>query len=137
MTAGTSRRGAAGYTVVYDGDCDVCQRVVRVLGKWDREGELEIIPSQSADVRTRFPWIPAGAFKESLQLIRTDDGRTWQAAAAIEELLNVLPKGKLVSWLFRIAFVRVLADRVYRWFARNRYRLGCGEHCRLGEPRLE
>ena len=25
--------------------------------------------------------------------------------------------------------VRVIADRFYRWFARNRYRLGCGAHC--------
>jgi predicted DCC family thiol-disulfide oxidoreductase YuxK len=25
--------------------------------------------------------------------------------------------------------VRALADRFYRWFARNRYRLGCGSHC--------
>jgi predicted DCC family thiol-disulfide oxidoreductase YuxK len=25
--------------------------------------------------------------------------------------------------------VRTIADRFYRWFAKNRYRMGCGEHC--------
>jgi predicted DCC family thiol-disulfide oxidoreductase YuxK len=25
--------------------------------------------------------------------------------------------------------VRPLVDKFYRWFARNRYRLGCGDHC--------
>ena len=35
------------------------------------------------------------------------------------------------SWIFSIPFVRPLAERFYRWFARNRYRLGCGEHCQF------
>jgi predicted DCC family thiol-disulfide oxidoreductase YuxK len=118
------------YTVVYDGDCKVCTRLSKVLIKWDRQRELEVVSSQAPGVMARFPWIPAKAYREALQLVGPG-GRTWQGAAAIEELLTILPKGKLVSWLFKVPFVRVLADRFYRWFARNRYRLGCGEHCRL------
>ncbi len=117
------------YAVVYDGDCKVCGRTVKLLAKWDRNHDLEIIPSQAPAVRERFPWIPPSAYVESLQVIRIQDGKTWQAAAAVEELLKILPKGRSVSWLFRIPLVRPLAERFYRWFARNRYRLGCGEHC--------
>ena len=62
------------------------------------------------------------------------DGETWSGAAAIEHLLDVLPRGRLVSWLFKIPFVRGIADKVYRWFARNRYHLGCGKHCTAGPP---
>ena len=29
---------------------------------------------------------------------------------------------------------RTVADRFYKWFARNRYRLGCGEHCQFRSP---
>jgi predicted DCC family thiol-disulfide oxidoreductase YuxK len=65
------------------------------------------------------------------------DGRTWQAAAALEELLNVLPKGRLLSLLFKIPFARPLADRFYRWFARNRYRMGCGDHCAVRDANLD
>ena len=43
----------------------------------------------------------------------------------------MLPKGWLMSWLFKIPFVRPLADDFYRWFARNRYKLGCGDHCQV------
>jgi predicted DCC family thiol-disulfide oxidoreductase YuxK len=125
------------YTVIYDGHCKVCSRMVRLLAKWDRNRELEIIPSQTPGVRERFPWIPARAYVESVQVIRTWDGKTWQAAAALEELLNVLPKGRLISWLFKIPFVRPLVDRFYRWFARNRYRLGCGEHCAVRHADLD
>jgi predicted DCC family thiol-disulfide oxidoreductase YuxK len=116
--------------VIYDGDCGVCSRSVALLTKWDRNHDLDVIPSQAPGVRQRFPWIPARAYVESVQVIRTSDGRTWQAAAALEELLEVLPKGRLISWLFSVPFARPLADKFYKWFARDRYRIGCGEHCR-------
>lgn len=117
------------YTVVYDGDCRVCQRMVQRLAQWDGHQAIEIVASQTPGVRERFPWIAEREYAESLQLVRCADGRTWQGAAAVAELTRVLPRGWLVSWLFRIPFVRALADRLYRWFARNRYRLGCKDHC--------
>ena len=138
-----SSAGASGvgmgrpYTVVYDGQCKVCGRVVKLLRKWDaRSGLLEIIPSQTPGLHARFPWIPARAYLESVQLVGPG-GQTWQGAAAVERLLDALPKGKLVTWVFSIPFARPLAERFYRWFARNRYRLGCGEHCTYRELSLE
>ena len=116
------------FTVVFDGFCKVCNRLVKLLRRWDRTQQLEIVPSQQPGVQARFPWIPARAYTEAVQLIGAD-GRTWQGAAAIEHILDVLPKGKLLSWVFSIPFVRPLAEKFYRWFARNRYMLGCGDHC--------
>ncbi len=125
------------YTVIYDGQCRVCSRIVQLLVKWDRNSALEVIPSQTAGVGARFPWIPQRSYAESLQMIRNADGKTWQGGAALEELLNVLPKGRMISWLFRIPFVRPLVDRFYQWFARNRYRMGCGEHCAVSSGELD
>jgi predicted DCC family thiol-disulfide oxidoreductase YuxK len=133
-TIGEPRRR---YTVIYDGHCKVCGRMVRLLTKWDRNHDLEIIPSQAPGVRARFPWIPQRAYRESVQVIRGSDGRTWQAAAALEELLRVLPRGRLLSWLFSIPLMRPLADKLYRWFARNRYRMGCGKHCAVRAANLD
>ena len=116
------------YTCIYDGDCKVCTRLAHRLIRWDRRREIEVVPSAAPGVMARFPWIPPRAYAEALQLVGPG-GQTWQGAAAIEQLLNVLPRGRLVAWVFHIPFVRRLADRFYRWFARNRYRLGCGEHC--------
>jgi predicted DCC family thiol-disulfide oxidoreductase YuxK len=120
------------YTVVYDGTCKVCTRLAGVLRAWDRNEDLEVVPSQATGVTARFPWIPLKAYAEALQLVGPG-GRTWQGAAAIEQLLDILPKGKLIGWLFKLPFARTLIDRLYKWFARNRYKLGCGEHC-LSRP---
>jgi predicted DCC family thiol-disulfide oxidoreductase YuxK len=119
------------YTVVYDGNCRVCGKIVSGLAKWDRRGQLEIIPSKTPGLAARFSWIPEHAYVESLQLIRNVDGKTWQGAASIEQLLDVLPKGKFVSWIFSIPFAHPIAEKAYRWFARNRYHLGCSDHCQV------
>ena len=116
------------YTAVYDGQCKVCNRLVKLLNKWDKRKEIETVPSQNSSVPARFPWIPPTAYREALQLIGPG-GRTWQGAEAIEKLLDILPAGWVLGWVFKLPFVGKLIDRFYRWFARNRYRLGCGEHC--------
>lgn len=127
MAAGATVRP---YIVVYDGHCGVCGRIVERLARWDNGRQLEIVPSQAPGVPQRFPWIDSRAFIDSMQVVRSADGMTWQGAAAIEQLLAVLPRGRRIGWIFHLPLVRGLAERLYRWFARNRYRLGCGEHCR-------
>jgi predicted DCC family thiol-disulfide oxidoreductase YuxK len=124
------------WTLVYDGDCKVCSRFVRVVERWDRRKEIELLPSQHPSVGARFPWIPPDAYADAIQLIDAN-GRTTQGAAAIEELLTILPKGWLLGWVFKVPFVGRLADRLYRWFARNRYRFGCSEHCQVGPTRVD
>jgi predicted DCC family thiol-disulfide oxidoreductase YuxK len=116
------------YTVVYDGQCKVCTRLSRLLRKWDRHNELEIIPFQNTSVLVRFPWIPSEEYAKAMQVVRAD-GKTWAGALAVQQLLDILPLGGLVGWILKIPVFGRLFDRFYRWFARNRYRFGCGEHC--------
>jgi len=135
--APTSGSPGRPYTVVYDGFCNVCKKLVGVLTRWDSRGDLEILPSQTAGLSARFPWIPAKAYLESVQVIDNRTGKTAQGAAAIEQLIDALPKGKLITWIFSIPLVRPAAEKFYRWFARNRYHLGCGEHCQLREQKMD
>ena len=107
----------------------MCTRMVTALRAWDRRQSIEIVPSQVVEVRMRFPWIPAQAYEEAIQLV-APGGETWQGADAVEELLNILPRGRWIAWVFGVPGVRRIADRVYRWVARNRHRLGCSTHCR-------
>lgn len=123
------------YTVVWDGSCKVCGRLVALLGKWDRRNAIETIPYQNAGVLARFPWIPAEEYTQAVQLIGPG-GQTWQGAAAIDRLLDVLPYGGWLGWVFNLPLVGRQLDRFYRWFARNRYRFGCGEHCQIKQSRL-
>lgn len=117
------------YTLVYDGDCRVCTRIAGLVRQWDTRGDIDITPSQATGVPARFPWISAQQYAESIQLIAPDH-TTWQGAAAVEQLLTILPRGRWFAWVFHVPLVRPIAERVYRWIARNRYRLGCGDHCR-------
>jgi predicted DCC family thiol-disulfide oxidoreductase YuxK len=134
--AATGVRCTDCHTVIYDGTCVVCGRLVAALRRLDRRGDLEFVPSQAPSVRARFPWIPARAFLESVQFVEPD-GTTWQGARAVEEILRLLPVTRPFSWLFRIPFARPLAERFYRWFARNRYQLGCGRHCQFRASDLD
>ena len=118
------------YTVVYDGQCKVCGRLVKLLNAWDTRKELEVIPFQNTTVLDRFPWIPSEAYAEAMQLIGPG-GQTWQGGEAIEQLLKILPYGGTFGWAFRIPGFGSLFGRFYRWFARNRYKFGCGEHCQM------
>ena len=122
---------SAEYAVIYDGDCGICTRLVSRLHNLDKSGRLEILPSQAAGVRQRFPWIPPQAYDESIQLVRSADGETWQGAAAVERIIDALRGGWAVSWIFSIPFMRPIAERLYRWFADHRGELGCGEHCQI------
>lgn len=106
--------GESPYTVLYDGNCRMCGRIAGVLRDWGGE-MLVVTPSADPDM-------------ESLQLI-APDGEIREGAAATEHLLTILPRGRIIAWIFHVPFVRGIADRLYRWIARNRYRLGCGEHC--------
>lgn len=123
------------WTLVYDGDCAVCNRFIRVVKRWDRQAQIDCIPSQNPCVRARFPWIPPEAYADAVQLIGPN-GRTTQGAPAIEDLLGILPRGWMLAWIFKLPLVGRLADRLYRWFARNRYRFGCGDHCPAGPARV-
>jgi predicted DCC family thiol-disulfide oxidoreductase YuxK len=107
----------------------MCSRIARVVARWDSRGTIELLPSQTAGLNERFPWISVEAYAAAMQLIGPG-GVTWQGSAAVEQLLSILPRGKWIAWIFRIPFARPVADRVYRWVARNRYRMGCGDHCR-------
>ena len=121
--------GAPSHTLVYDGQCRVCSRFVAALQVWDRDHRIDAVPSQTPGIRARFPHIAPHAFDAAVQLIATD-GATWAGAAALEQLLTILPKGRWIAWIFSIPFARVVTARSYRWFARNRYRLGCTDHCK-------
>lgn len=126
------------YALIYDGGCVVCGRLVRLVERWDRRGLIETIPSGRPDLAARFPWLTAAECERAMQLIGPG-GETWSGAAAVERLLKLLPHGWLAGWVFRLPLGGRAAEKTYRWFARNRYRFGCSEHCAVtaaGRPAL-
>lgn len=125
------RRGA--FTVLYDGNCPLCRASVTRLRHRDAEGTLRFLPTQDPAVAEEFAWLPSEALDGSLHLVGPNR-ETWEGAAAVERMMRLLPGWRRGAWLFHLPWARPLVRRVYRWVARNRYRLGCGLHCREGAP---
>ena len=124
------------YTVIYDGECRVCRASIEGLERWDHERVLEMVPFQAPGARERFAWIDSAAFESEIQLV-APDGETWSGAAAVEQLLEILPRGGMLGWLFKLPFGRPIADRLYRSFARRRLHFGrvaCDDHCAVQPP---
>jgi predicted DCC family thiol-disulfide oxidoreductase YuxK len=115
---------APSYTLVYDGHCRVCSRFVVALGIWDRDGRIKAVASQDPGVRERFPQIAPRAFDDAIQLIDAT-GAVWSGAAALERVMREMPRGRWIAWALALPG----AEMVYRWVARNRYRMGCSDHC--------
>ena len=124
------------HTVIYDGECRVCRASVDALRKWDVQRSLELVPFQAEGVRERFHWISEEDFRSQIQVV-DEQGATWAGAVAVERLLEILPRGGLLVWVFRLPFARPIAERIYRIFARRRLRFGrvaCGDHCSVAPP---
>ena len=118
------------HVLIYDGDCGMCTRWMERVRRWDRGGRIEVLPLQSPDVVQRFPSLARTALMEAMHFVEPD-GRVSRGAGAAERMLGVLPLGWGIGWLFHLPLARPVADRIYGWVARNRTRLGCGEHCSI------
>jgi predicted DCC family thiol-disulfide oxidoreductase YuxK len=107
--------------MVFDGVCNFCSGYVRMVSMMDREGVIRFTPVQS----------PYGRLLCQRRGIDPDDpstflffenGRAYEATEGMITMFRRLP----APWrLLRFVAIipRPLRDAVYRWTARNRYRL--------------
>jgi predicted DCC family thiol-disulfide oxidoreductase YuxK len=119
--------------VVFDAQCLLCSGWVRFLLRHDRRGVFRFASIQGPTGRRLLA--DAGLPVDGLQtLLLTDGRRTWQYTAAILRILHGL------GWPYRLAWVgwivpAPLRDGLYRWVARNRYRIfGRSEECLRPPP---
>lgn len=116
------------HTVLYDSECPVCLGSVERLRRWDTRKLLAYLPNQDPSVSKRFPSLSPEALAGSLYLV-SPEGEVQEGADAVEALLRRLPRVAWGAWVFHLPLARPLARMLYRWVARNRYRLTCRHHC--------
>ena len=119
--------------VVFDAQCLLCNGWVQFILRHDRAGRIRFASMQGA--RGRQLLADAGLQVDSLQTLLVVDGaRSWQHTAAILRVLHAL------GWPWRLAWVgwlvpAPLRDALYRWVARNRYRIwGRSDACMVPSP---
>ena len=114
--------------MLFDGECGLCQRLVRVLLGLDRRGRLRFAPLQgpAAQGYLRQHGLPVNDF-ESMILVpdwARRDGPTalWRTEAAIAALREVGGFGAVMAGVFRLV-PRAWRDAGYRLVARWRRRV--------------
>jgi predicted DCC family thiol-disulfide oxidoreductase YuxK len=124
-----SPAGGAFPVLMFDGDCGLCQRLVRGLMRLDRAGRLRFAPLQgrtaqaylrrhglpTVDFDTRV-FVPDWSRRERREfLVRT--------AGVIGALRSLHRSGARVLAGLLAAFPPRLRDAGYRWVARGRFRI--------------
>lgn len=124
-------------TVVFDGDCGICQALAQALADRDRHRRLRFAAYQRADLGALSPGLTRDIAARSVVAV-APDGARWHGARAIAEMIRRLPG--IWGWIGRIGAlppVSLLAEPVYRLVARHRTRLsrwlGLAQ-CRPGMP---
>lgn len=105
-------------TLIYDGECGMCQEAVALVRRGDREHRIALVPFQDEAGVAAFG-IPLPALAAAMHLV-LPDGRVLAGADAAPEILRLLPAWRWLAWPFRLPGVLAVARRVYAWIARRR-----------------
>ncbi len=118
------------WTLIYDGQCQFCQRQVQLALRWDAHRRIDAIPLQMADLE-RYG-VSRDAAEQAMHLVGPS-GTVWRGAAAARELLRLLPRARPLAWLFGLPGAMPVAEQAYRSIAKRRHRFGCNSGvCRRG-----
>ncbi|MBU8975535.1 thiol-disulfide oxidoreductase DCC family protein [Lysobacter sp. MMG2] len=119
--------------IVFDGVCVVCNGWVRFLLRHDRRAHYRFAAMQSESGRALL--ISHGLDADDpVSFLLIEEGVAWTDTDAIVRVLSGLGGAWRIAALLRV-LPRGLRDRLYRWFARNRYRIfGRYEHCAIPTP---
>lgn len=112
------------YHVIYDGNCNLCVNLVKLLEQLDQGHQFRYCPMQDQAILDQFGVTPQTC-ELGLILIRAHDPtQRWQGSAAAEEIGRLLPAGSgFVSAYRSIPGLKGLGDRFYEQIRDNRYQL--------------
>lgn len=125
-----SDRGSGREVLIYDGQCNFCRASVKSLRKLDWTGRLAYISLHDERVGQRWPELSFDQLMAQIWLV-TKDGQTLGGADAMRFLsLRMLALWPLAPFM-NLPFSMPLWRGIYRWIARNRYRIA-GRNCEGG-----
>lgn len=106
--------------LIFDGDCGFCTASVHVIERFIRPN-CQIAPWQHTDIATF--GISEAECTEAVQFVDAD-ARVTSGSRAVMAMLKVAPQPwPLVGAIGDLPGIAFVADKAYRWIAKNRYRL--------------
>lgn len=112
------------YHVIYDGNCNLCVNLVKLLETLDRGEQFLYLPMQDQQALKVLGVTPQDCELGMLLIDQDNPTRRWQGSNAAEEIGRLLPLG----WVFVDAYralpgMKQWGDRVYEQIRDNRYTL--------------
>ena len=114
--------------VIYDGDCGICSGQVRKLLWWDCQKKLSYLSLHDPEVARRWPDLSHDRLMQEMMIIDQQGNRHW-GAEAIRYLTGRLRRLWWAAPVLYFPGSMFLWRPIYRWIARNRYRLSGGKAC--------
>jgi predicted DCC family thiol-disulfide oxidoreductase YuxK len=122
--------------VLYDGVCGLCHWVVQFILRHDKVGYFNFAALQSVagEKLLRAYGLSLGEFAQPDSVVVIENGKALQKSEAAFVIIRKMAYPyKLMRWLAIVP--RPIADAVYDWVARNRYRwFGKFDTCALPDP---
>ena len=125
----------ARYVIFYDGRCRFCTNSKQTVERLPSRADLTFVDIQNGGVMSRYPMVDPRAAQGQM-FVLAPDGSLSGGFDAIVSLLPALPGLRVLRPMLAPEPVRKVGRRVYRWVARNRYRLGGMTTCASGACRL-
>ena len=116
------------YSVIYDGNCNLCVTLVQLLEKLDRGQQFCYVPMQDEATLARFN-VSVEDCEMGMILIapatsESSPAQRWQGSDAAEEIGRLLPMGAVFVQAYRaLPGAKFSGDRTYEFIRDNRYRL--------------
>ncbi|AFZ55847.1 DUF393 domain-containing protein [Anabaena cylindrica FACHB-243] len=112
------------YTVIYDGQCNLCVTLVQLLETLDQGKLFRYIPMQDEQMLSQWG-ITAQDCEQGMILIDNNDPlKRWQGSNAAEEIGRLLPLGNLFVEAYRaLPGMKWAGDRFYEQIRDHRYTL--------------
>lgn len=112
------------YSVIYDGDCNLCTTLVQWLEWFDRGRRFSYTPMQDIETLKRFDITAEDCELGMLLIDDSNPSNRWQGSDAAEEIGHLLPVGALFVAIYRsLPGLKRSGDRFYIFIRDNRYRL--------------
>lgn len=112
------------YTVIYDGNCNLCVTLVRLLEQLDQGQRFTYVPMQDEAVLAQWHITPQDCEQGMILLDSANPARRWQGSDAAEEIGNLLPVGNPFVQAYRsLPGLKSTGDSIYAFIRDNRYTL--------------
>ncbi len=126
--------------VVYDGQCGLCMRSVRLIKSLDRRRAFDYVDAQNRSVVTsRWPALDLDAILGQIHVV-LPSGEVYIGYKAVRQIAAKLPVICFIAPVMGWPGIAWVGDKVYRWVAAHRYQfnrlMGKADICAGGTCQL-